>query len=124
VGFAFLVLLGAVEGIDVSLREASMIDGASRRQQLTQIVIPLIGPVLFTILTLQLIWNFNGFNLVFAMTDGGPGRSSEILPIFTYIEAFRFGRFGTASAAAVLGAIFLLILGWLGIRMSRSRQLD
>jgi ABC-type sugar transport system permease subunit len=124
VGFAFLVLLGAVEGIDVSLREASVIDGASRRQQLTHIIIPLIGPVLFTILTLQLIWNFNGFNLVYAMTEGGPGRSSEILPIFTYVEAFRFGRFGTASAAAVIAGIFLLILGFLGIRLSRSRQLD
>lgn len=124
VGFAFLVLLGAVEGIDVSVREAAKIDGASQRQQLFQIIIPLIAPVMFTILTLQLIWNFNGFNLVFAMTQGGPGRSSEILPIFTYVEAFRYGRFGPASAAAVIAGIFLLFVGWLGIRMSRSRQVD
>lgn len=124
VGFAFLVLLGAVEGVDVSLREASMIDGASAMQQLFRITIPLIAPVLFTILTLQLIWNFNGFNLVYAMTEGGPGRSSEILPIFTYVEAFRYGRFGPASAAAVIAGIFLLILGWFGIRLSRSRQVD
>lgn len=124
VGFAFLVLLGAVEGIDVSLREAARIDGASQRQQLFQIIIPLIAPVMFTILTLQLIWNFNGFNLVFAMTQGGPGRSSEILPIFTYVEAFRYGRFGPASAAAVIAGVFLLIIGWIGIRLSRSRQVD
>lgn len=124
VGFAFLVLLGAVEGVDVSLREAARIDGASQRQVLTQIIIPLIAPVMFTLLTLQLIWNFNGFNLVYAMTGGGPGRGSEILPIFTYSEAFLFGRFGTASAAAVIAGIFLVILGWVGIRLSRSRQED
>lgn len=124
VGFAFLVLLGAVESVDVSIREAAKIDGASWGQQVTMIMIPLIAPVMFTILTLQLIWNFNGFNLVFAMTQGGPGRSSEILPVFTYIEAFRFGRFGTASAAAVIGGFFLIIIGWLGIRLSRSRQVD
>lgn len=124
VGFAFLVLLGAVEGVDVSIREAAKIDGASQRQQLFQIIIPLIAPVMFTILTLQLIWNFNGFNLVFAMTQGGPGRSSEILPIFTYVEAFRYGRFGPASAAAVIAGIFLVFVGWLGIKMSRSRQID
>ena len=124
VGFAFLVLLGAVEGVDVSYREAAKIDGASQSQQLFQIIIPLIAPVMFTILTLQLIWNFNGFNLVFAMTQGGPGRSSEILPIFTYVEAFRYGRFGPASAAAVIAGIFLVVIGWLGIRLSRSRQID
>lgn len=124
VGFAFLVLLGAVEGVDVSYREAARIDGASQSQQLFQIIIPLIAPVMFTILTLQLIWNFNGFNLVFAMTQGGPGRSSEILPIFTYVEAFRFGRFGPASAAAVIAGVFLVVIGWIGIRLSRSRQMD
>jgi ABC-type sugar transport system permease subunit len=124
VGFAFLVLLGAVEGVDVSIREAAKIDGASQAQQLFQIIIPLIAPVMFTILTLQLIWNFNGFNLVFAMTQGGPGRSSEILPIFTYVEAFRYGRFGPASAAAVIAGVFLVFVGWIGIKMSRSRQID
>lgn len=124
VGFSFLILLGAVEGVDVSLKEAARIDGASQRQQLFQIIIPLIAPVMFTVLTLQLIWNFNGFNLVFAMTQGGPGRSSEILPIFTYVEAFRYGRFGPASAAAVIAGIFLTAVGWVGIRLSRSRQLD
>jgi ABC-type sugar transport system permease subunit len=124
VGFAFLVLLGAVEGVDVSIREAAKIDGASQAQQLFQIIIPLIAPVMFTILTLQLIWNFNGFNLVFAMTQGGPGRSSEILPIFTYVEAFRYGRFGPASAAAVIAGLFLVVVGWFGIRLSRSRQID
>jgi len=124
VGFAFLVLLGAVEGVDVSIREAAKIDGASQAQQLFQIIIPLIAPVMFTILTLQLIWNFNGFNLVFAMTQGGPGRSSEILPIFTYVEAFRYGRFGPASAAAVIAGMFLVAVGWVGIRLSRSRQID
>lgn len=124
VGFAFLVLLGAVEGVDVSIREAAKIDGASQGQQLFQIIIPLIAPVMFTILTLQLIWNFNGFNLVFAMTQGGPGRSSEILPIFTYVEAFRYGRFGPASAAAVIAGVFLVVIGWFGIRLSRSRQVD
>jgi multiple sugar transport system permease protein len=116
--------LGAVEGVDVSIREAAKIDGASQGQQLFQIIIPLIAPVMFTILTLQLIWNFNGFNLVFAMTQGGPGRSSEILPIFTYVEAFRYGRFGPASAAAVIAGVFLVVIGWFGIRLSRSRQVD
>ena len=124
VGFSFLILLGAVEGVDVSVKEAATIDGATQRQQLFQIIIPLIAPVMFTVLTLQLIFNFNGFNLVYAMTEGGPGRSSEILPIFTYVEAFRYGRFGPASAAAVIAGIFLAAIGWVGIRLSRSRQLD
>jgi ABC-type sugar transport system permease subunit len=122
VGFAFLVILGAVEQIPVSLREAAVVDGANMRQQFTKITLPLIRPILMTIFTLQIIWTFNGFTVVWAMTNGGPSDSTSILPILAYKEAFRYGRFGTAAAMAVVTGIFLMIVGTIGIRMSRSEQ--
>lgn len=122
VGFAFLVILGAVEQIPVSLREAAVVDGANARQQFTKITLPLIRPILMTIFTLQIIWTFNGFTVVWAMTTGGPSDSTSILPILAYKEAFRYGRFGTAAAMAVVTGIFLMIVGTIGIRLSRSEQ--
>ena len=122
VGFAFLVILGAVEQIPVSLREAAVVDGANMRQQFTKITLPLIRPILMTIFTLQIIWTFNGFTVVWAMTNGGPSDSTSTLPILAYKEAFRYGRFGTAAAMAVVTGIFLMIVGTIGIRLSRSEQ--
>jgi len=121
-GFAFLVLLGAVEQVPVSVREAAIVDGTNIFQQFTKITLPLIRPVLVTIFTLQVIWAFNGFTLLWALTNGGPSDSSAILPILAYKEAFRYGRFGNAAAMAVIAGVFLLIVGYLGIRKSRSLQ--
>jgi ABC-type sugar transport system permease subunit len=122
VGFAFLVILGAIEQIPISVREAATVDGANIRQQFFKITLPLIRPVMLIMLTLQIIWTFNGFTVVWAMTTGGPADSTSILPILAYKEAFRFGRFGTAAAMAVIAGIFLMIIGSLGIRLSRSEQ--
>jgi ABC-type sugar transport system permease subunit len=122
VGFAFLVLLGAVEQVPVSVREAAVVDGANIYQQFTKITLPLIRPVLITMLTLQVIWAFNGFTVLWALTNGGPSDSSAILPILAYKEAFRYGRFGNAAAMAVIAGVFLLLVGYFGLRKSRSRQ--
>lgn len=122
VGFAFLVLLGAVEQIPVSVREAAVVDGANIYQQFTKITLPLIRPVLVTIFTLQVIWAFNGFTLLWALTNGGPADSTAILPILAYKEAFRYGRFGNAAAMAVVAGVFLLMIGYIGLRKSRSSQ--
>ena len=124
VGFAFLVILGATESVPVSIREAAIIDGANVRQIFTKVTLPLIKPVLLTIFTLEVIWNFNGFTIVWAMTRGGPGVSTEILPIYAYKEAFFFGRFGTAALIAVIAGAFLVIVGAIGTRFSRSAQLE
>lgn len=124
VGFAFLVLLGATESIPVSLKEAAFIDGANVWQHFRKITLPLIKPVLLTIFTLELIWHVNGFTMIWAMTQGGPGFSTEILPIYAYKEAFIFGRFGSAAAISVLVGIFLVALGAISTRMSRSEQLE
>ena len=56
------------------------------------------------------------------MTRGGPVDSTSVLSIFQYKQAFMFGDFGTASAVGVLGTIFLLTLGMLGLRFTRSRS--
>ena len=121
-GFAFLLLLGAMEQIPVSVFEAASIDGASRFRKFWSITLPLIRPVLAICIMLEIIWSANGFSVVYAMTQGGPGDSTQTLPLLIYKEAFGLSNYGLASAMAVMSGLILLVIGAISLRLSRSRQ--
>ncbi len=122
VGFAFLLLLGAMEQIPPSLYESARIDGASAVRQFWSLTLPLSRPVLITTLLLNFIWAFNGFAIVWTMTRGGPGHATATLPVLIYEWAFKFADYGPATAMAVLSGILLVAIGAVGIRVSRSAQ--
>jgi raffinose/stachyose/melibiose transport system permease protein len=122
VGFAFLLLLGATESVDVTLYEAARIDGAGRFRQFTSITLPLIRPTIVVTGVLELIWSFNGFALIWAMTQGGPGGATETLPVAVYRDAFLLTKFGEASALAIIGGVVLLVVGSVAMQFSRSAQ--
>lgn len=122
VGFAFLILLGAIEQIEGSLYEASTIDGATKFQQFRFITLPMVRPTMVILWLLEFIWAFNGFTIVWAMTRGGPGNATATLPVVIYKEAFQFTHFGPATALAVVGGVFLLSVGLIALRIGRTRQ--
>ena len=124
VGFAFLILLGAVEEVPVSIYEAAAIDGASSVRVFFSMTLPMIRPVLSMVALLEVIWAFNAFTLVWALTTGGPGDATAILPVLVYKEAFQFGNFGPAAAVSVLGGIVLLVLGVVGQRLGGQKAVD
>jgi raffinose/stachyose/melibiose transport system permease protein len=121
-GFVFLLLLGAIEQIPISLYEAASVDGASRVRQFFALTVPLIRPVLVISAMLELIWTANGFSVVWAMTQGGPGEATQTLPILVYRQAFSLGNYGLASAMAALSGVILLVIGLISLRLSRSSQ--
>jgi ABC-type sugar transport system permease subunit len=122
VGFAFLLLLGAMEQIPVSTYEAARIDGAGTLRTFFSITLPLIAPVLAITAILELIWQFNGFTVIWSMTQGGPGFATSILPVLVYRQGFQLTNFGLASAMSVMGGIVLTLVGIFALRLSRSRQ--
>ncbi len=122
VGFAFLILLGAIEQIEGALYEASTIDGATKFQQFRFITLPMVRPTMVILWLLEFIWAFNGFTIVWAMTRGGPGNATATLPVVVYKEAFQFTHFGPATALAVVGGVFLLSVGLIALRIGRTRQ--
>lgn len=122
VGFAFILILGAMEQIPVSVYEAAQLDGASVFRQFFSLTLPLARPVLAVTATLNLIWAFNNFSTVFGMTGGGPGTATTTLPILVYKTAFRSGDYGNATTVAVLAAIILLILGFLALRITGGSE--
>jgi len=122
VGFAFLLLLGAMQQIPISLYEAAKIDGASGARMFFALTLPLIRPVLTVVALLELIWTFNGFTVIWAMTMGGPGYATSTLPVLVFKEAFQDLNFGLASSMAVVGGVILMIVGIVSLRVGQSRQ--
>ncbi|WP_228372755.1 carbohydrate ABC transporter permease [Demequina maris] len=122
VGFAFLLLLGSMEQVPLSVYEAAKVDGAGTARSFFQITLPLVRPVLVVTFVLEMIWQFNGFTVIWAMTQGGPGYATSTLPVLVYREAFQQLNFGPASAFAVLGGLVLVTVGLFAMRMSHSKQ--
>ena len=79
-GFAFIVLLSGMEQIPVEFYEAARLDGASWTRVFRSIMLPLVRPVIGVVALLEAIWTFNGFTVIWGMTQGGPGYATSTLP--------------------------------------------
>ncbi len=124
-GFPFMmvVALGALETIPKELYEAASVDGASAWQRFRHITLPHLRPALGPAVALGSIWTFNMFNVIFLVSKGDPGGSTNILVTDAYRWAFERGeRYGMAAAYATI--IFLILLLWtvFGTRIVRSKE--
>jgi ABC-type sugar transport system permease subunit len=118
--FAFLLILGALQQIPVEVEEAATLDGAGFWRRLRSCVLPLVRPVLGTVAALQFIWAFNGFTLVYSTTQGGPGNSTQIMPVDVYLQAFTNQAFGVGAAIAMAGTVVLFAVGAVLLSLTRS----
>jgi raffinose/stachyose/melibiose transport system permease protein len=118
-GFPMIVLLAAIENIADDIQEAAALDGVNEWQRLRYITIPLIRPVLVSISVLQVIFSLKIFDIVWVMTRGGPGRSTDVLGTFLFNEAFFKRKYGYASAVAVVMFIIIFTVTYIYQRMVR-----
>jgi multiple sugar transport system permease protein len=102
-----ITLLAGLQNVSPDLHEAAAIDGASTWRRFWHVTLPGIRPVVVAITSLDLIWNFNSFALVFVLTAGGPGGQTMLPMLFAYNEAFRYGNFGYAAA---LGNVMVVVI--------------
>ena len=100
--FIFILALAALQGVPASVVEAARVDGAKARQTVLYVKLPLILPVVVVAALLRLIDAFKVLEVVFIMTEGGPGLSTEILSMRIYKTAFEFQQLGRASALSNL----------------------
>lgn len=105
--FMMLMILAGLQGVDSSMLEAAKIDGASTLQQIFSIKLPVIKPVLLTALSVRIIDAARTFDIIWAMTEGGPNSSSETISIIIYKTLTRYNDIGYASAMAV---VFIAVL--------------
>lgn len=105
--FMFLLLLAALANVDKSQMEAAAIDGAGYWRTFFKIVLPAIWPVMAIAILIRALDLFRLFDVVWALTKGGPGTSTETISIFTYIKGFQ--QFETSYTAAVALLIIVLL---------------
>jgi len=105
--FAFLLIYAALQNMPSEVYESAAIDGASGRQIIAKITIPILKPAIAIIAMLRLIDSFRTFDTIYIMTGGGPGTSTQTIGIHIYKTAFITGDFGMASAMSVLLVMLL-----------------
>ncbi|WP_308163919.1 carbohydrate ABC transporter permease [Nonomuraea sediminis] len=118
VPFMMLAMLGGLQSIPKELHEAAEVDGANAWQRFVNITLPGLRSVSNTVILLGTIWTFNMFAVIFLVTRGGPGDSTEILVTYAYRQAFEGLR--DYSGSATWGVLILLILVLMAVVYSRS----
>ena len=105
--FMMLMILAGLQGLDGFVTEAARIDGANMLQEIFYIKMPGIKPVLLTALSVRIIDAAKTFDIIWAMTEGGPNSSSETISIVIYKQLVKYNNTGYASAMAI---IFIVVL--------------
>ncbi len=114
-----LIVLAGLAGLSNEPVEAAHVDGASEWQILRYVTIPMLMPVILTAMILRLIDALKTFDIIFAMTGGGPGYASETLNIMGYKYSFEYFRMGQSSV--ILVVLFVVVFGCsLGIMKLRT----
>ena len=120
--FMFLLLLAALANVDKSQLEAAAIDGAGYWRTFRQIVLPSIWPVMAIALLIRALDLFRLFDIVWALTQGGPGTMTETISMFTYVQGFRqFETSYTAAVALLIIVLLSVVLMWTLRRVELSR---
>ncbi|MFL5404030.1 MAG: carbohydrate ABC transporter permease [Gemmatimonadales bacterium] len=125
--FVALLLLAGLQNIDSSLYEAARIDGASAWRQFQHITLPLLKPAMLVALIFRTLDAFRVFDLIYALTGGGPGTSTEPIALYTFNALLQNLQFGYGSALsiivfAVTFTLALLYIRFLGAELTGARR--
>lgn len=116
--FVFIMMIAALANVDGAVIEAARIDGANWWQCTFRVKLPMIMHVIAITLLMRLIDAFRVLEVIYILTFGGPGESTEILSLFIYKTAFVGQRLGTAAAISVLLLLVVALLSWFALRLS------
>ncbi|NOU91701.1 ABC transporter permease subunit [Paenibacillus sp. LMG 31456] len=111
-GFPYvtLMLLSGLQGISSDLKEAAHIDGATAWQRFIYVILPLLKPIMYVTGLVSIIASWTKFEMIWILTNGGPGYSTGILPTYLYTNAFVYFDLGKGSAIATLSMVLVLII--------------
>lgn len=116
VGYIMVILIAGLMAIPKEYYEAAAIDGASGMDSFWHITLPLLLPVLTVTTVLNLLYGLKVFDIVFVLTNGGPGRATDT--VYTAIfDEFSKGRYGMATTLSTLLFVIMIVLGYFVIRI-------
>lgn len=119
-----LIILAGLTAISSEPYESAMVDGATRWQVTTKITLPLLRPTIYTAVLLRLIDVLKTFDIIYSMTQGGPGFATETMNILSYRQAFEFLEFGQASASLIVFFIVVMSIAGITIKVKSRAEVD
>lgn len=108
--FVALIVLAGLEGLPTDVLDAARVDGLSAPARLRRVVLPLLAPALLVAGAFRGIQAFSSFDLIYVLTGGGPGGSTETVSLYAYRCWFRYLDFGYGAAAATQAGLLVLLL--------------
>jgi len=125
VPFIAITLLAGLQTVPPSLYEAATIDGATRWQMFRYVTYPLLTPIIAVVMTFSVLFTFTDFQLIWAMTRGGPVNATHLMATLSYQRAILGGYLGEGSAIATAMVPFLLaaiMISWFGLQRRKWQQ--
>ena len=123
VGYIMVILIAGLQAIPKDYYEAAAIDGASGWKSFINITLPLLMPVLAVTTVLNLLYGLKVFDIVYVLTNGGPGRVTDT--VYTAVfQDFSKGRYGVATALSSLLFIIMVVLGYFTIRLMHREEVN
>jgi len=123
-GYYMMIYLAALQDVPTSLVEAGMIDGANAWQRFWKIKWPLLGNATFFVVMMLTINSFKSFDLIYVLTEGGPGTATTLLSQYIYDQSFISWDYGRASAAAMVLFAVVAVITLVQFRMEKKLSND
>jgi multiple sugar transport system permease protein len=125
VPFVAITLLAGLQTVSPSLYEAATLDGASAWQRFRHITYPLLTPIIAVVMTFSVLFTFTDFQLIWAMTRGGPVNATHLMATLSYQRAIIGGQLGEGAAISTAMIPFLLaaiLISWFGLQRRKWQQ--
>lgn len=122
VPYMVLIILAGLVTLPAEPYEAAVIDGASRMQIFFQCTIPMMMPTFAVVILLRSITALKTYDLIYVLTKGGPGTTTEVISYHIYQQAFRYLEIGTASSMSYLLLICIVPLAFVFIKLAKNRM--
>jgi multiple sugar transport system permease protein len=117
--FMAIVFLAGLQGVPTDLYDAAKVDGANAWRRFWQLTVPLIMPLTVTMGLFRLVWSLGSFDLVYGLTQGGPGEATSVLALQIFRNGIMFFKFGYASAISVILLLLVAAIGLVGLALFR-----
>ncbi len=123
-GFYIVLYIAGLQAVPRDVLEAATVDGASATKRFFRITLPLLGPSITICLFMSLTNGLKVFDIILALTQGGPGGSTYSATLDIYREAFQYNNYGLGSAKALIFFLIVLILTQFVLKISRRKEVE
>jgi raffinose/stachyose/melibiose transport system permease protein len=121
-GWTMVIYIAALQSVPVELQDAALVDGASGWRRFWHVVFPLIAPALTVNMVVTMQRGFKEFDLMFALTGGGPGNASELISLTIYTESFQYFRAAYGTTMGVVLFLIIIVLSFAQIVLFRKNE--